>query len=180
MGDWKEHGANTGGYYKCNKYGDEASGVGGNSDAARAKRELDRYLHYYQRFHAHEQAEIFARKQLVETEQRMVKLQESENSKLWSDVEFLKTANEQLVECRRVLKYTYVFGFYLIEASKMQRERFEHHQEMLERFTENLSELSEMPLEKMDRTDVVNQTRVVDRFMKNILKYVDDDMEENV
>lgn len=181
MGDWKEHGANTGGYYKCNKYGDDtpATGNGGNSDAARAKKELDRYLHFYQRFHAHEQAEIFARKQLVETEQRMVKLQESENSKLWSDVEFLKTANEQLVECRRVLKYTYVFGFYL-EASKMQRERFEHHQEMLERFTENLSELSEMPLEKMDRTDVVNQTRVVDRFMKNILKYVDDDMEENV
>ena len=151
------------------------------SDAARAKRELDRYLHYYQRFHAHQEAQTFAKKQLKETEQRMVLLQESSNVARWSDVEFLKTANEQLVECRRVLKYTYVFAFYFdgsSQQSKMQRERFEHHQEMLERFTENLSELSEKPLAEMDRTDVVNQTRVVANFMKNILKYVEEGMDE--
>jgi len=41
-----------------------------------------------------------------------------------------------------------------------------------------LSELSEKPLGEMDRTDVVNQTRVVDRFMKNILKYVEDGMDD--
>jgi hypothetical protein len=40
-----------------------------------------------------------------------------------------------------------------------------------------LSELSEMDLEKMDRTDVVNMTRVVDKFVKNILKYVDEGMD---
>ena len=44
-------------------------------------------------------------------------------------------------------------------------------------FTERLSELSEMDLEKMDRTDVVNMTRVVDKFVKNILKYVDEGMD---
>jgi ariadne-1 len=49
---------------------------------------------------------------------------------------------------------------------------------MLERFTENLSELSEKPLDQMDRTDVVNQTRVVDRFMKNILKYVAEGLDD--
>lgn len=160
MGDWNEHGANTGGYYKCNKY--DTSTTGGpedQSDAARAKRELDRYLHYYKRFHAHAEAQKFAKKQLKDTEQRMVLLQESSDDARWSDVEFLKTANEQLVECRRVLKYTYVFAYYLTANGKqaMQKERFEHHQEMLERFTENLSELSEKPLAEMDRTDVVNQ-----------------------
>ena len=173
MCDWKTHGANTGGYYKCNKFDNGPEGDS-QSDAARAKRELDRYLHYYQRYHAHHEAQDFAKKQLKETEQRMVLLQESSDNKRWSDVEFLKTANEQLVECRRVLKYTYVFAYYL-EASSMKRERFEYHQEMLERFTENLSELSEKPLAEMKRTDVVNQTRVVDRFMKNILKFVDDE-----
>lgn len=147
------------------------------SNAAKAKRDLDRYLHYYKRFHAHQEAESFAQKQLKETEARMIVLQESSESK-WADVEFLKAANEQLVECRRVLKYTYVFAYYLDAELTMQRVRFEHHQEMLERFTENLSELSEKPLAEMDRTDVVNQTRVVDRFMKNILKYVEDGMED--
>jgi ariadne-1 len=178
MGNWHDHGANTGGYYKCNKYDTPGGGDDDQSDAARAKRDLDRYLHYYKRYHAHQEAQKFAKKQLKETEQRMVLLQESSDDAKWTDVEFLKTANEQLVECRRVLKFTYVFGYYLDPKAVKQRERFEYHQEMLERFTENLSELSEKPLAEMDRTDVVNQTRVVDRFMKNILKYVEDGMED--
>lgn len=181
MGDWHDHGANTGGYYKCNKY-DNTGTAGGpedNSDAGKAKRELDRYLHFYSRYHAHSEAQSFAKKQLKETELRMMQLQESKGVARWSDVEFLKAANEQLVECRRVLKYTYVFAFYMDNPQQSkQREHFEHHQEMLERFTENLSELSEKPLHEMDRTDVVNQTRVVDRFMKNILKYVEDGMDD--
>lgn len=180
MGDWSQHGANTGGFYKCNKYDAENGNGNGDdlSDAARAKRELDRYLHYYKRFHAHAEAQKFARKQLKETESRMVLLQESSDDVKWSDVEFLKTANEQLVECRRVLKYSYVYAYYLKPQFEIQKQRFEHHQEMLERFTETLSELSEKPLADMDRTDVVNKTRVVDQFMKNILKYVADGMDD--
>lgn len=55
MGDWNQHGANTGGYYKCNKYDNARPGDGAEdmSDSAKAKRELDRYLHFYSRFHAH-------------------------------------------------------------------------------------------------------------------------------
>jgi len=180
MGSWADHGANTGGYYRCNKYDPNDENSDDQSDAAKAKRELDRYLHYYKRYHAHSEAQKFAKKQLRETEARMVLLQESQDNATWTDVEFLKTANEQLVECRRVLKYTYSFAYYMTDdtSKSMHKERFEHHQEMLEKFTENLSELSEKPLAEMDRTTVVNQTRVVDRFMKNILKYVEDGMEE--
>lgn len=47
MGDWNEHGSTTGGYYKCNKY--EAKEGEGDNDVAKAKAELDRYLHYYKR-----------------------------------------------------------------------------------------------------------------------------------
>lgn len=180
LANWNEHGANTGGYYKCNKF-DASNGGDDQSDAARAKRELDRYLHYYKRYHAHSEAQKFAKKQLRDTEARMIILQEStSDSSTWTDVEFLKAAVEQLIECRRVLKYTYTFAYYLTDKSKqMQKERFEYHQEMLEKFTENLSELSEKPLAEMDRTNVVNQTRVVHLFMKNILKYVEEGMEEN-
>jgi hypothetical protein len=174
------------------------------------------------------EAQKFAKRQLVETEKRMVLLQESKDYSTWTDVEFLKSANEQLVECRRVLKYTYTFAYYLTMPPKtdsietvdenmvnseqdtkkksvkpsnrnetktdnseegpeepktpqqLQKERFEYHQEMLERFTENLSELVEKPLNNIDRVMVVNQTRVVDRFMKNMLQYVEDGMEESV
>eukprot|EP00956_Cyclotella_meneghiniana_P026671 scaffold58259_cov107-Cyclotella_meneghiniana.AAC.1 len=163
MGDWSQHGANTGGYYKCNKYDPNSSDDNDQSDAAKAKRELDRYLHYYKRYHGHSQAQEFAKKSLKETEQRMVALQEQNVDTVWTDVEFLKTANEQLVQCRQ---------------DNEKKQRFEFHQEMLEKFTEHLTELSEKPLSEMNRTEVVNQTRVVDRFMTNILKYVDDGMED--
>jgi ariadne-1 len=155
MGDWTQHGANTGGYYKCNKYDPNSADDNDQSDAARARRELDRYLHYYKRYHGHSEAQEFAKKSLKETEARMVALQEQNVDSTWTDVEFLKTANEQLVQCRQVLKYTYAFAFYLQDNEK--RQRFEFHQEMLEKFTENLTELSEKPLHEMNRTEVVNQ-----------------------
>lgn len=136
MGSWIEHGANTGGYYKCNKFDPSADGED-QSDAAKAKRELDRYLHYYKRYHGHSEAQKFAKKSVKETETRMVLLQEQNAETAWTDVEFLKAANEQLVDCRQVLKYTYAYAFYLEDGDK--RTRFEYHQEMLERFTENLS-----------------------------------------
>jgi ariadne-1 len=177
MGSWAEHGANTGGYYKCNRY-DPLKTDTDQSAEARAKRELDRYLHYYKRYDAHNQAQKFAEKQLKETEAKMVLLQESSDNSLWADVEFLKNASEQLIECRRVLKYTYTFAYYMTDGSK-KKERFEHHQEMLEKFTESLSEQTELPISEMNRTDVINQTRVVDKFMKNILSYVEDGMEED-
>mmetsp|Transcript_3472 Transcript_3472/g.4718 ORF Transcript_3472/g.4718 Transcript_3472/m.4718 type:complete len:606 (+) Transcript_3472:667-2484(+) len=196
MGDWNDHGTNTGGFYKCNRF--NASNDSNITDADRAKRELDRYLHYYKRYHAHAEAQKFATKQLADTEAKMVLLQEaSDTNTTWIDVQFLKTATEQLVECRRVLKYTYVYAYFMHapsdsnistigtkasiigsqEVTKMQMECFENHQEMLERFTENLSELSEKPMAEMNRKDVINQTRVVDRFMKNVLKYVEDGMD---
>jgi len=179
LAPWQDHGASTGGYYKCNKFASENDNPNDQSDAAKAKRELDRYLHYYQRYHAHGQAQKFAKKQLAQTEQRMVQLQDGNSDTSWIDVQFLKTATEQLIECRRVLKYTYTYAYYLEDKAGC-KERFEHHQEMLEKFTERLSELSEMDLEKMDRTDVVNMTRVVDKFVRNILKYVNDGMEAGV
>jgi ariadne-1 len=53
-GSWVDHGNHTGGYYKCNKYDPKkkSSGKGAQDEA---KAELDRYLHYYQRYHNHDQ-----------------------------------------------------------------------------------------------------------------------------
>jgi ariadne-1 len=44
MGAWSDHGTNTGGYYSCNRF--DAKKEGGD-DTNKAKKELDRYLHYY-------------------------------------------------------------------------------------------------------------------------------------
>ncbi|KAG5189212.1 ubiquitin-conjugating enzyme E2-binding protein 1 [Tribonema minus] len=176
MGIWAEHGTNTGGYYKCNKFVDKS--MEGMSDAARAKAELERYLHFYKRFQGHALGQAFAETQMESrTEARMLELLENQESGSsgWIDVQFLRTAVEQLIECRRALKYTYVYGYYLTDpAQKRQRDLFENHQENLEKFTERLSELSEKPLETIDRAEVINYTRVTDKFLRSLTQCVRD------
>ncbi|KAJ0399064.1 hypothetical protein P43SY_008684 [Pythium insidiosum] len=77
-----------------------------------------------------------------------------------------------LIECRRVLKYTYVFGYYLPPGKE--KSLFEYLQENLEKNTEHLTGLSEMPLDKMNRAEIVNYTRVTETFLRNLLAGVED------
>lgn len=176
-GSWSEHGNTTGGYYKCNKFDPKAAkskAKAAGADAARseAKAELDRYLHYYQRYHNHDQSKKYADKQRTTQDNRMTTLQaQSSNSSTWMDVQFLKKATEQVFECRRVLSYTYVFAYYLKDGPE--KDLFEFLQQQLETSTEFLSELSEMPLERLNRTEVVNYTRVTNNFLLNLLEGVD-------
>ena len=170
LGEWKLHGSNSGGYYKCNRY--DNKNVDGASDAAKAKAELDRYLHYYQRYANHAEAGKFAEKKRENNEKRMVELQESSAGSSWIDVQFLKQATEQLIECRRVLKYTYVFAYYLPQGKE--KNLFEYLQENLEKNTEHLTELSETTLDLMDRAAVINYTRVTEQFLINLIAGVEE------
>jgi ariadne-1 len=116
----------------------------------------------------HDAAGRFAAKHREATQVRMADLaQASGSSASWADVAFLASATEALLDCRRILKYTYVYGYYMSDGPGMRL--FEHLQEQLECSTEHLAELTEAPLEKMLRAEVVNFTRVTTQFLKNIL-----------
>mmetsp|Transcript_19765 Transcript_19765/g.32478 ORF Transcript_19765/g.32478 Transcript_19765/m.32478 type:complete len:570 (-) Transcript_19765:2669-4378(-) len=169
-GEWSLHGTNTGGYYNCNVYRSDSSG--GDNDKDKAKRELDRYLHYYKRYATHTQSGKFATEQRAKAEKRMVEMQ-STSCVGWIDVQFLQQAVEQLIDCRRVLKYTYAFAYYLPNGPK--KTLFEYNQAMLEGNTEKLSELSEMDLSTMDRSEVINYTRVTGKFLTSLLEQVESD-----
>lgn len=164
-GSWDQHNQATGGYYKCNRY--EATTTDNTKSAAdKAKAELDKYLHYYQRYHAHDVSLKFASQQRELAERKMVEQQEAFKTS-WIDVQFLKQAVELVIECRRVLKYTYALGFFLQDDASKQL--FEYHQEMLEINTETLHEYTEASLEKLDRSSIVNLTRVTEKFLEHLL-----------
>ncbi|KAH8050011.1 hypothetical protein JL720_15480 [Aureococcus anophagefferens] len=85
----------------------------------------------------------------------------------WIDVQFLKTANEMVIDCRRVLKNTYVFGYYLPTPWLQQRA------------LENLQGTSALhgdarddgaALDQMDRSEIVNVTRVTESFLANLIQ----------
>lgn len=108
----------------------------------------------------------------------MVELQRSHRQSSWIDVQFLNASTEQLIECRRVLKYTYVLGYYLLPGKE--KSLFEYLQENLEKNTEHLTGLIEGPLELMDRSDIINYTRVTETFLRNLLAGVEDGLTNNV
>ena len=89
------------------------------------------------------------------------------------DVQFLQQATEQVIACRQVLKYTYVFAYYLADGKE--KTLFEHLQEQLERSTETLSEMSELPLAKVmeQRTEIVNYQHFTEKFMRGVLEGVE-------
>ena len=81
MGNWKDHG---GSYYKCNKYEETAEVISADGSGKMsveeqnrmAKKELDRYLHYYSRFQGHELGVKYAATtQRAIIEKKMVELQ---------------------------------------------------------------------------------------------------------
>jgi ariadne-1 len=161
---WSEHGQHTGGYYKCNKY--QGAEKPASDEKEKAKAELERYLHYYQRYHNHNHSLKLASKARLNAEKRMA-ISQDVNHSSWVEVQFLKDVVEQVITCRRLLKYTYVLGFFLKDKSS-EKELFEYHQEMLEKNTERLHELTEMDITTIDRTEVINLTRVTERFVINL------------
>ncbi len=168
MQPWSDHDQTTGGYYKCNRFDPNKPDGDKEGSANKAKRELDRYLHYYQRYHGHDVALKYAHKDRIKAEERMIERQESDKS-TWMEVQFLKSATDQVIECRRVLKYTYVMGFFLLDDTP-EKQLFEHHQEMLEKHTEKLHELTETPVEQLEQAHVVNVTRITDKFLAGLLQ----------
>lgn len=61
------------------------------------------------------------------------------------ELQFLIEGGEFLIEARRVLKYTYVYGFYQ-EKPKTEKELFEFNQAWFEEFCEKLHELLELDM----------------------------------
>lgn len=165
MGPWTDHNQDTGGYYKCNRFetGKAVKGAGDGHEE-QAKAELERYLHFYKRFHGHDHALGYAHKSRVEFEKKIMETKDSITCN-WLDTQFLTAAADLVIECRRLLKYTYVLGYFLQDGTP-EKALFEHQQEMLEKDTERLQEATEQPkMELIDRARVINLTRVTERFM---------------
>ena len=184
MGPWTDHNSNTGGYYKCNKYEQEMQSDASalkteESKRALAKTELEKYMFYFERYNNHHKAQILANKQLPDVEVKMQRLHDIKQYPI-GEVEFLKEGAMQVINCRRALKASYVFGYYLENGPE--KALFEHLQEKLEENTEHLHELSEKKLDvfldpsnedrspfyqyKSQLTDFTHVTR---QFLSNLL-----------
>lgn len=130
MDDWKQHGSNTGGFYKCNRYkAEELKEKLGEGAKESARAALEKYMHYYKRYANHDRSQKFEKQLREKAEEKMKELQQINKYSSWLDVEYIQRGVDQLIECRRSLKYTYVYGYYLKDGPE--KELFEYLQEGL-------------------------------------------------
>jgi len=156
LGNWVGHSA-------CNKYkGDDAT----NKSSSRAA--LERYLHYFHRYSNHEQSKKFEGKLRDTALTKMQALQETDPVR-WIDVQYILSATEQLIECRRTLKYTYTFAFYLSDGPE--KALFEFLQSDLETTTENLSGALENPVGRDPRI-IKDLTLLAGKKLKKLMEGV--------
>ncbi|KAL0919131.1 hypothetical protein M5K25_011206 [Dendrobium thyrsiflorum] len=149
LGSWIEHGERTGGFYACNRY--EAAKEEGMYDESERRREmaknsLERYTHYYERWATNQRSRQKALAQLhnIQTQklEKLSKIQCQPESQL----KFIIEAMLQVVECRRVLKWTYAYGYYLPEHEHAKRQFFEYLQGEAEAGLERLHQCAEKEL----------------------------------
>lgn len=148
-GKWSEHGQKTGGYYNCNKYEEMKKSNKQLSQEEKkresAKHELDKYIFYFERYNNHDKAEKHAR-QLKPVIKTKISLLHDIKKYPMNELEFLEEAINEVIRCRQVLKYTYVYGYFCLQSEK-ETNLFQFLQENLEKNTDNLHELIEKPLD---------------------------------
>lgn len=137
LGPWKEH-------RYCNRYKDESA----ENMRTKAKLSLERYAHYYERWASNRKSRQKALKDLriLQATGKLDKLREKQGL-TESQVKFIIDAWLQIVECRRVLQWTYAYGYYIPEHEKAKREYFEYVQGEAEFGLERLHHCAEEELQ---------------------------------
>ncbi|CAF1091786.1 unnamed protein product [Rotaria sordida] len=141
FGDWKAHATQ-----QCNVYHEEEV----EKSQSDAREVLVRYMHYFTRYQAHNQSLELESKLLDKVEQRKKEMEA--DSMPYADRQSIQKAFDVLQQCRRTLKYTYPFAYYLERTN--QSEIFEQNQADLERATEIVSDILEHEIDVNQDMDV--------------------------
>ncbi|KAE9556048.1 hypothetical protein FO519_000682 [Halicephalobus sp. NKZ332] len=158
--DWKTHGSE---YYECSRYKENPE-IAQEANYIKARRALEKYLHYYERFDNHSKSlklEEDLRARIVKRIEEKVANREG----TWIDWQYLHDAATLLTKCRYTLQYTYPFAYYL----ESQRDLFEYQQAQLEKEIEELSWKVERA-ETTDRADLERQMHVAECKRRTLLQ----------
>ncbi|KAG6742507.1 hypothetical protein POTOM_053379 [Populus tomentosa] len=185
LGAWSDHGERTGGFYACNRY--EAAKQEGAYDESERRREmaknsLERYTHYYERWASNQLSRQKALADLHQMQTVHLEKLSDVHCTPESQLKFITEAWLQIVECRRVLKWTYAYGFYLPEHEHGKRQFFEYLQGEAESGLERLHQCAEKELQQFlaadgpskefdeFRTKLAGLTSVTKNYFENLVR----------
>ncbi|KAF9612152.1 hypothetical protein IFM89_038340 [Coptis chinensis] len=190
LGSWETHGEATGGFYACNRY--EKAKQEGEYDEEEKRREMaksiiEKYTHYYERWEANHKSRTKAVADLHQAETVHINNIRDGHHESEVQVKFITEAWAQIIECRRVLKWTYAYGYYLPEDEPAKRQFFEYLQGDAEFWLERLHECAEKGLKRfLDakepedyqefRTKLINLTSVTKKYFANLVRALENDL----
>ncbi|KAI5649050.1 hypothetical protein M9H77_35055 [Catharanthus roseus] len=193
LGAWSDHGERTGGFYACNRY--EAAKQEGVYDEAEKRREmaknsLERYTHYYERWATNQSSRQKALADLHQMQSVHLEKLSDIQCQPESQLKFIIEAWLQIVECRRVLKWTYAYGFYLPEHELAKRQFFEYLQGEAESGLERLHQCAEKELQgylnaegpskdfNEFRTKLAGLTSVTKNYFENLVRALENGLSD--
>ncbi|XP_060200894.1 probable E3 ubiquitin-protein ligase ARI8 [Lycium barbarum] len=126
-------------YSKCNRYEEK-------KEIKEAKQCVQRYMHFYERWLSNEKSKQKAIVDLKKMRDEGLKNFSELHSLAETEFEFIIQAWKQIVKCRRVLKWTYAYGFYLPKEEVAKTRFFEYLQGEAEAGLERLHHCVEKEL----------------------------------
>ncbi|CAJ2643370.1 unnamed protein product [Trifolium pratense] len=140
LGAWREHGGS------CNRYeADKQNETEKRKE--RAKKSIERYTHYYERWASNQSSRQKALADLQKMQSVEIEKLIRTQCQLKSELKFITEAWLQIVECRRVLKWTYAYGYYLPENEHAKKQLFEYLQGEAESGLERLHQCAEQEIQ---------------------------------
>ncbi|KAI3785116.1 hypothetical protein L1987_44228 [Smallanthus sonchifolius] len=131
----------------CNAYTKEGGGVPAEQQRELAKKAIERYTHYYERWAANEKSRKQALSDLHKIESDDLMTLSLNYSLPETQLQFIIDAWLQIVECMCVLKWTYAYGYYIPETEEAKRIFFEYVQGEAESGLERLHLCAEKELQ---------------------------------
>ena len=129
--DWAKHSQD---HFNCNKYTDAVKNKENN--AKKIKEQLKRYDFYFSRFIDNEKAVEIVDKKLREDIGEKLNILVTLKNLSIMETQFIIDALETVINGKRLLKNTYIFGYYMKDNNK--KDYFEHEQGILQYWTEEL------------------------------------------
>ncbi|XP_065846864.1 probable E3 ubiquitin-protein ligase ARI8 [Euphorbia lathyris] len=129
-------------HMKCNKYS--------SNDVKKkemAKQSLEKYTHYFERWDANRKSKLKALEDFQNAKNVTFKKLSEAQGVCEEYLDFLNKAWLQVIECRRVLEWSYAYGFYMPEEEHGKKEFFEYLQGEAENGLEKLHDFTEKELE---------------------------------
>ncbi|WCJ35317.1 RING/U-box superfamily protein [Euphorbia peplus] len=148
---------------QCNRFNDKSA----DSKKKMAKESLEKYTHYFERWDANRKSKLKALKDFEDAKNVAFKKLSEAQGIPEDNLDFLHQAWLQVIECRRVLEWSYAYGYYMPEEELAKKQFFEYLQGEAENGLEKLHNLTEKEVQPF--IEAYNLTRDFSKFKQILL-----------